>query len=188
MSSPDRNRRFHWLAGVALLAVAVLPAAPALARSHGHRSASRTLEQQAKASPTVAMARCYGRFIGWRDQLKGLMQATGSYTPSPDAPGRFDHVEASFADTARSERKLTLHLRPNFAEKDFPRDLRTAFRKGLKETTQLYAASAYKTQQAGVTARSDLTPIPKMTALEANADGAFKPLAAPCEALADEHP
>jgi hypothetical protein len=188
MSPPDRNYRFRLLAGVAVLAVVVLAAAPAGARSHGHRSDNRTLDQQAKASPTLALARCYGRFIGWRDQLKSLMQATGSYTPAPDAPTRFDHVEASFADTARGERNLTLRLRPTFAEKDFPRDLRGAFRKGLKEAAKVYAADAYKSQQAGVKAQADLTPIPKMAALEVNADAAFKPLGAPCEALADAHP
>ena len=105
----------------------------------------------------------------------------------PDAPARFDHIEASFIDTAHADRRITLHLRPTFAEKDFPRDLRRAFRTGLAETTALYASDDYRARRTAA-AGTDLAPIPKMAALEANADAGFKPLGEPCDRLSSANP
>jgi len=141
-------------AGLIGLAILVLGGGGASAgRPHADH---RTLEQQAAASRVVALARCYGRFIGWRDELSGLMRRTGAYTPSSDAPGRFGRVEASFTDTALKDRHLSLHLLPTFAEKDFPRDIRRSFREGLRETAALFAARDYLSRQSEVLARPDV--------------------------------
>jgi hypothetical protein len=172
--------------GLAGAVVVALCAGGAAARSH--RADHRTLEQQAAHSRTLALARCYGRFIGWRDELGALMQASGSFTPAPDAPARFDRLEASFIDTAHARRHVTLHLRPTFAEKDFQPDLRAAFRTGLAEVGAAFGADDYKARRKAVLDQADLAPIPRMSALEANADSNFKPLGEPCDQLAAANP
>ena len=91
----------------------------------------------ASSARVTQLAQCYGRFIAWRDELSGLMQASGAFTPAPDAPARFDHLEASFIDSAQADRHVALRLRPTFAEADFPTDMRLAFQAGLKEAGAL---------------------------------------------------
>ncbi len=166
--------------------IVLVAAGGAAARSHhhhhrGHKAAVATARD-------LQLAQCYGRFIAWRDELSALMQASGSYTPSPEAPARFDRLEASFIDSTHKDMGVTLHLRPTFAEADFPPDLRQAFQAGLKEARDLYAADDYRGRQKAVLAQADLAPIPGMASLEDAADARFKPLGEPCDQLALANP
>ena len=171
------------LSAVAGAAIATLFSAPADAQVRSFWSDHRSLEQQAAASPVLATARCYGRYIGWRDELAMMMQATTAYTPLPADPGRFDRIEEAFMAHASAERHLTLRLRPTFAEKDFPSDLRRAFRAGIKESAAAFGAPGYKDARAGLLRDMSMPPIPRMQRLEALADAAFSPLGEPCERL-----
>ena len=166
------------------VALAALLAAPADARGFSFWPDHRSLEQQAAASPVVALARCYGRFIGWRDELAGMMKATGAYTPLASDPARFDRVEAAFAAHASADRHLTLLLRPTFAEKDFPGDLRRAFRVGVGESASAFGGPDYRAARAGLLDDSAAPPIPRMQKLETLADDAFAALGEPCDRLA----
>jgi len=134
-------------------------------------------------SEGVALADCYGRFIGWRDQLAALMLQANSYTPWPDDKIRFDRLERAFAAGVMRERKLVLTLQPTFKESDFPADIRGAFRTGLKRSAALFADNAYQHTQILVIGQPELSPLERMAQLEANADQAFTPLAGPCERL-----
>ena len=157
--------------------------AAAHARRHHHPHGAAVASER-----VIQLARCYGRFIGWRDELGRLMQASGSYTPAADAPARFDHLEASFIDAAQADMNIVLHLRPTFAEKDFPDDVRAAFQGGLAEAAALYKADDYLAQRKALLDQKDLAPIPRMAALESNADARFKPLGEPCDQLATANP
>jgi hypothetical protein len=176
------------LAGATVVAIVALGAAgEAAARGHHHRH-HHGRKAQVASGRVLHLARCYGRFIAWRDELGGLMQASGAYTPSPGAPARFDRVEASFIDSAHKDMGVLLHLRPTFAEADFPDDVRQAFQAGLKETTALFAADDYRARRKAVLDQPDMAPIPRMASLEANADASFKPLGEPCDQLAAANP
>jgi len=142
------------------------------------------VEQQASVSPVLAMARCYGRFIGWRDELATLMQATSTYTPLADDPPRFDRLETAFINHAQSERHLALHLRPTFAERDFPRDLRRGFRVGLKEAAATFGGADYQAAKIRLFSSGGIQRAARMQDLEANADAAFARLGQPCDRLA----
>jgi len=129
------------------------------------------------------LAGCYGRYIGWRDQLAALMLQSNSYTPWPDDKIRFDQIERAFAAGALQDRKLVLTLEPVFKESDFPPDVRGAFRAGLAASQAVFAQSDYQHTQVLVIGQPDLSPRERMAQLEANADQAFAPLAAPCERI-----
>ena len=140
---------------------------------------------KAKAPPGVlALAGCYGQFIGWRDELSTLMLQANSYTPWPDDRIRFDRMERAFAAGVQRDRKLVLTLQPAFREDDFPPDIRRAFRTGLKAASTAFAADGYKHTQIMVIGQPDLSAQQRMAQLEANADQVFASLAAPCERLA----
>ena len=174
------------LAGVLMVALTAGSTA-----AHGRHHRHHRIHTPAPAAATARvtqLAQCYGRFIAWRDELSSLMQASGSYTPAPDAPARFDHIEASFIDSTRADMRLVLHLRPTFAEADFPPDVRQAFQAGLKEAAALYASSDYQVRRKAVMDQADLAPIPRMASLEAIADASFKPLGEPCDQLATANP
>jgi len=172
------------LAGVMALVLAVDGAAAHSRHHHHHRGHGRRVA----SARDLQLAQCYGRFIAWRDELSGMMQATGSYTPLPGDPARFDHLEASFIDSTHADMGLTLHLRPTFAEKDFPPRLRQAFQDGLKEVTALYASDDYKSRRKALMGQTDLAPIPRMAGLEGAADAEFKPVGEPCDRLAAANP
>ena len=164
-------------------------ASPQSARKPTHpKSAdkpSRHHRTKAKApSGVLALAGCYGHFIAWRDELSTLMLQANSYTPWPDDRIRFDRMERAFAAGVQRDRKLALTLQPTFREDDFPPDVRTAFRAGLKTASAAFAADGYKHTQIMVIGQPDLSPRQRMAQLEANADQVFAPLAAPCERLA----
>ena len=150
-------------------------------RHHALQPRRRALAGPAQ-SGVLAAAGCYGRFIGWRDELAGLMLQAGSYTPWPDDRIRFDGAERTFAASAKRERNLTLTLQPSFKESDFPADVRAAFRAGIKLSTDRFAEGGYRHTQIMVIGQPGLSPAGRMAQLEANTDEAFAPLAAPCEA------
>lgn len=158
--------------------------APGPVEARHHWAHRQTLEQQASISPVLALARCYGRFIGWRDELATIVQATSTNTPLPEDPPRFDRVEAAFIDHAKSERHLTLRLRPTFAERDFPRDLRRAFRQGLKEAVATFEVRDYKAAKIGLFSGGVSERDARLQAFEVQADNKFAPLGAPCDRLA----
>ncbi len=165
-------------------APAVAPHKPPLAKpaiKPAPRRFARSLRPA--ASGVLAFAGCYGRFIGWRDELSSLMLQTNSYTPWPGDRLRFDHMEQGFAASAKRDRKLTLTLQPVFKEADFPADIRRAFRAGLKTASDRFSEAGYRRVQIMVLGEPDLSPRARMAQLEANADEAFAPMAAPCERL-----
>ncbi len=179
--------RMGWAATVAAIAASIMVVpGPVLARSHWNDR--RTVEQQASVSPVLAMARCYGRFIGWRDELASIMRATSTYTPLPDDPPRFDRLEAVFIAHAQSERHLALHLRPTFAEKDFPRDLRRGFRVGLKEANATFSGSDYRAAKIRLFSGGGIQQASRMQDLEAHADAVFAKLGEPCDRIAALNP
>jgi hypothetical protein len=187
MSGGGRRSRSKGLAPIlAGVTITLLAAGGAAARSHHHHHHGH--KAPVATARDLQLAQCYGRFIAWRDELSALMQAAGAYTPSPEAPARFDRLEASFIDSTHKDMAITLHLRPTFAEADFPPDLRLAFQAGLKEAKDLYTADDYRDRQKAVLARTDLAPIPGMASLEEAADARFKPLGEPCDQLALANP
>jgi hypothetical protein len=179
-----RAKSIARLAAGALVASAAFGAADAAPRHTRHHADHRTLDQQAAASPTLALARCYGRFIAWRDELLDLMQQSGSYTDAAGATGRFDKLETQFIAVARHERGLSLRLKPTFAEKDFPPDLRAAFRTGLKESAARFRDGPYRSEQVDIIGETKVAPFLRMHDLESKADEAFEDLGAPCDRLA----
>jgi hypothetical protein len=160
---------------------------PAHAASHkAHKSPgrhARLSRTRRRGDGVTALADCYGRFIAWRDELSNLMLQANSYTPWPDDQVRFDRMERAFGDGARKDRNLVLTLQPSFREADFPRDVRSAFRAGLKTGSTTFAAGGYRYTQLTVLGRAGLSPRQRMAELEANADQAFAPLSASCERL-----
>ena len=189
LQGPGTAARRRVRGSVCALLVCVLGLGPGAGAAAAHSRRHHRRHDAPAASPRVTqLARCYGRFIAWRDELSSLMEASGSYTPSPDAPTRFDHLEASFVDAARADMRLELHLRPTFAETDFPDDVRAAFQGGLAEAAALYKADDYLAQRKALLDQKDLAPIPRMAALESNADARFKPLGEPCDQLATANP
>ena len=130
--------------------------------------------------PVIVLANCYGRFIAWRDELAALMLQSDSYTPWPDDKIRFDKLEQAFSESAKRNRGLVLKLTPVFRETDFPADMRAAFRAGLSESGTVFVSNDYRRTQIMVIGQRDLSPRQRMAQLEANADGAFAHLSAPC--------
>jgi len=139
---------------------------------------------RAARAHVVKLAGCYGRFIAWRDELSTLMLESSSYTPWPTDKTRFDRVEAAFSDGAKRRLQLVIKLEPSFREIDLPPDIRAAFRAGLKTSAGAFAAPRYRNTQLTVIEQLDLSPRRRMAQLEANADEAFEPVAAPCESAA----
>ena len=183
MAGGTRLLRKIALSAAAGAAMAALLSAPAGALGLSLWADHRSVEQQAAASPVLALARCYGRYIGWRDELAMMMKATTAYTPLPEDPPRFDRLEAAFVAHAAAERHLTLLLRPTFAEKDFPGDLRRAFRAGVSESGAAFGDPDYKLKKTEFLADTSEPPIPRMQKLETLADAAFAPLGEPCDRL-----
>ena len=163
----------------ALVGAQALSAAPAA----GATAATPRLDQQMASAPVLAIARCYGRFIAWRDELSSAMLETGA-PPSLDAPVRFNRVETAFSALALRDRQLTLRLQPTFKETDFPVDIREAFRTGLKEAGQRFAARAYRTERTDILASAGQTPNSRMSAAEYQSDAAFADLGGPCDRFA----
>jgi hypothetical protein len=149
---------------------------------HATRAQGRATASSA-SSGVLAFAGCYGQFIGWRDELSGLMLQANSYTPWPEDRARFDRIEQAFAASAKGDRNLVLTLRPAFKEADFPSDVRAAFRAGLKAAAGRFSAGDYRHHQILVLGQPELSPAARMAQLEANTDEAFAPLAASCERL-----
>jgi hypothetical protein len=172
---------------LACVAPAVGQVKPAAHGAHPVSAKSASKVQAHKSAPTAGVlvfAGCYGRFIGWRDELSGLMMQSNSYTPWPLDRARFDRIENAFAASAKRDRKLVLTLQPVFKEADFPADVRTAFRAGFKTATDRFAEGGYRHTQVLVLGQPDLSPAQRMAQLEANADEAFAPMVASCERLA----
>ena len=143
-------------------------------------AAGQSLDQQISSNPLLAIGRCYGRFIAWRDELSSAMIETGT-PPSPSAPARFEQIETAFAALVQRDRNLTLRLQPTFKESDFPTDVRDAFRVGLNETSARFAVDAYKTERMRIFAETSQTPNARMSDMEAHADAAFDDLGRPCD-------
>ena len=162
------------------------PAKPVVKKPGAPRPKPRRAAKPAPkaAAGVLAFAGCYGRFIGWRDELSSLMLQSNSYTPWPLDRARFDRIENAFAASAQRDRHLALILQPSFKEADFPADVRAAFRAGLKTAASRFAEAGYRHSQLDVLGAVDLTPVQRMSQLEMNADQAFAPLSASCERLA----
>ena len=172
---------------LACAAPAVGQATPPARGAHPVSAKSASKVPAHKSAPTagvLVLAACYGRFIGWRDELSGLMLQSNSYTPWPLDRARFDRIENAFAASAKRDRKLVLTLQPVFKEADFPADVRTAFRAGFKTAKDRFAEGGYRHTQVLVLGQPDLSPAQRMAQLEANADEAFAPMVASCERLA----
>jgi hypothetical protein len=169
--------------GLAAIAVGLLLTAPAAATAQP--PAGQALDSQIKAAPVLALSRCYGRFIAWRDELSSAMIETGT-PPSASAPARFNRVETAFAALTLRDRKLTLRLQPAFHESDFPADMRQAFRVGLAEAGQVFQAPAYRSEHMRIFAEADAATGQRMGDLETQTDAAFEDLGRPCDRLAKE--
>ena len=95
------------------------PALQKVGTSPSPRKATRrhhiqTASAGRRGNGVLALARCYGGFIAWRDELAGLMLQASSYTAQPDDQIRFDRMERSFIAGAKRERNLVLTLQPTF--------------------------------------------------------------------------
>jgi len=166
-------------------AASLKPAAKRSVLARPTVASKKSVKPAPKASSGVlAFASCYGRFIGWRDELSGLMLQSNSYTPWSWDRARFDRMENAFAVSAKRDRNLVLTLQPTFKEADFPPDVRAAFRAGFKTARDRFAAAGYRHTQVLVLGLPDLSPPQRMAQLEANADQAFAPLVAACERAA----
>src|ERR1700760_2741149 len=48
------------------------------------------------AAGSVAQARCYGRYVAWKDALYGAIQSTDAWLTSPEPVSEVDRMQASF--------------------------------------------------------------------------------------------
>lgn len=168
-----------WSRGfAACLALVCAFAAPSSSHAAGHPA------KRLHPAKALAIGRCYGRFIAWRDALGAEMTETGSYTPAAGAAERFEVVENAFTRTLLRERRLRLRVIPSFAEADLPPDVRTAFRQGLSETNQRLGDPALSAAEGQLMIDAELTPQAKMARSELLIDTAFDALGQPCDALA----
>jgi hypothetical protein len=138
------------------------------------------------AASSVAQARCYGRYVAWRDALFGTIQQTDSWLTSTEPVAEFDRMQASFVASLSNERGMTLRFSPDLDETALPADIRSAYDRGVQETgAELDAASfhARKSQALDDPARPAAQ---RMAKLQAAIDDSFAGLRAPCERLVDK--
>jgi hypothetical protein len=130
--------------------------------------------------PDVAtQARCYGRYVAWRDAMADAIQTTNAWPASAAPVAEFDRIEASFVASAMSDRGVAVELSPDLDETALPADLRVAYDHGLQEGKARLAGPAETASQTDV----DAPGAERMVQLQGALDAAFAPLRAPCASI-----
>jgi hypothetical protein len=145
------------------------------------------LTGQASASQAgaAAQARCYGRYLVWRDALVDAIRATDAWpTAAPDT--EFNKMQASFVAVLIADRGLTARVSPDLDETGLPADVRAAVDRGVQE-----AKARLATASAGGAPLQILelqTGPDAMARAQAAIDAAFAPLKTPCARLLAARP
>jgi len=142
---------------------------------------------RASTSPpsAVAEARCYGRYVVWRDAIGEAIQATNAW-PSAQPANEFYKMQASFVAVLSAERGVAPRISPDLNEADLPADVRLAFEQGVTEAkAKLGGAGA---RGAPLEASDGRAGSEAMAKAQAAIDGAFAPLRVQCARQVDVHP
>jgi hypothetical protein len=135
---------------------------------------------------SVAQARCYGRYVAWRDALYGTIQQTDSWLSSAEPVAEFDLMQASFVAQLSNERGVTLRFSPDLDETALPADIRAAYDRGLQETGALFESQSFRDRQARAAADTAQPGADRMAGLQAVIDDSFSGLRAPCTRLIEK--
>jgi len=135
---------------------------------------------------SVAQARCYGRYVAWRDALYGTIQQTDSWLTSSEPVAEFERMQASFITQLSNERGVTLRFSPDLDETALPADVRAAYDRGMQETGAMFDSPTFHQRQAKAASDPGQTGAQRMAGLQATVDETFAGLRAPCTRLMDK--
>ncbi len=138
------------------------------------------------ATSSVAQARCYGRYVAWRDALYGTIQQTDSWLTSSEPVAEFDRMQASFVASLSNERGMTVRFSPDLDETALPADIRGAYDRGVQETSAELAAASVHARESQALDDPARPADQRMAKLQAAIDDTFAGLRAPCARLVDK--
>ena len=135
---------------------------------------------------SVAQARCYGRYVAWRDALYGTIQQTDSWLTSTEPVAEFERMQASFVTSLANERGVTLRFSPDLDETALPADIRAAYDRGVQETGAQFGSAAFRARQTQALGDAAKPAAERMARLQTAIDDSFASLRAPCARLTDK--
>lgn len=194
--SPTRSKSIVRLLAsrgpLGLLALAIVMSTPMMlgqAWASPWQSVIQHLTGHAPGPPpgVIAQARCYGRYLAWRDALSDAIQTTNAWPTSAEPVNEFEKMQASFTADLADERGLVVRAAPDIDETGLPRDIRVALDRGLQESKARLAAASARAER--IPARDDATHSggEQMAKLQSAMEGAFAELRAPCVQFLEKH-